>query len=525
MKRTVLRYCWVIAMLVAAVSFVARAGDGERVRVGLAWQPRAEAYERVILSIEAAGAEAVILPQLRPVGLDYDGARLSARHVDENGVLRQYWADVVKRDTYHGTGAEEQLAGIQAVVFLGGGDISSTLMAVPQAWHGIPDDSPADATRDVSEYLTMAYCLDHDIPVLGLCRGMQMLAVVSGAPLVQDLDTHFDDVGKPYHYLHRMQRDAAGQRYYIPHDVVVTDTCSLLYALVGADIIRDVPSWHHQAVGDVAGTPLRVTGITPTDGVDIIEAIERTDKHFAIGVQFHPEEAIRQHLTGQPGADRFMPVDEAVKYFSSLIAHAQPGRRFLDGRRYTRSDTTVYCKTADECYNFFAVLGHDEQGSLEGATAELSLLLNLFERRHPDVTDASIQQVAKWATECGWFAHASRRWEKTASPEYVAVARNVLGGNRVLPSNIVEHDCMEDLAYIVTDGVRYSPYQRDKYVSGVTVCYQAPVHEHNGRKFGFRRPTHWVFYGFPAPKSDPFGRLCDEGCSHENVTSVEDIVR
>ena len=57
-----------------------------------------------------------------------------------------------------------------------------------------------------------------------------------------------------------------------------------------------------------------------------------------------------------------------------------------------------------------------------------------------------------------------------------------------MPSNIVEHDCREDLAYIETYGVRYSPYQQDKYVSGVTVCYQ-------------------------------------EGCGHKNVTNEEDIVR
>ena len=522
MRRRIFRYL-AIALLALTVSLTATAGDV--VRVGIAWQPNEAAYERVVLSIEQAGGEAVILPQMRPAGFDYDGAVLCTKYTDEMGILLQQYADIVKRDTYHGTDAGQLLAGVQAVVFLGGGDISSTLFAVPQTWHGIAEDSPANATRDVSEYLTMAYCLDHDIPVLGLCRGMQMLGVVSGAPLIQDLGAYFDSLDKPYHYLHRMQRDAKGNRYYTPHDVMVTDSTSLLFAISGTGIIRDVPSWHHQVVGSVANTPLRVTGITPTDGVDIIEAIERTDKHFALGVQFHPEEAVRKHLTGQPDADRFMPLEDAVKYFSALIEHAQEGRTFIEGRSYTRSDTTVYPKTAEECYNFFAVLGRSEQGSLEGATAELSLLLNLFERRHPDAGDVSIQEVAKWATECGWFAHASRRWEKTATPEYLAVARNVLGGNRVLPQNIVEHDCMEDLAYIETNGVRYSPYQRDKYVSGVTVVYQAPVHEHNGRKFGFRHPVHWIFYSFPAPKSDPFGSLCDEGCGHENVTSEEDIVR
>lgn len=519
-----MRY-WVIVLLALVVSLSATADDGSRVRVGIAWQPSDAAYDRVVRSIELAGGEAVILPQLRPAGFDYDGAKINPKYVDAAGVLLQPYADIVKRDTYHGTDADELLAGVQAVVFLGGGDISSTLFAVPQTWHGIADDSPANATRDVSEYLTMAYCLDHDIPVLGLCRGMQMLGVVSGAPLIQDLTTYFEGLDKQYHYLHRMQRDAKGKRYYTPHDVWITDTSSLLYSTCGSEVIHDVPSWHHQVVGDVTGTPLRVTGTTLTDGVEIIEAIERTDKRFALGVQYHPEEAIRKHLDKESDASRFMPIDEAVKYFTALIEHGQEGRRFISGRAYTRSDTTDYSKTAAECYNFFAVLGRAEQGSLEGAAAELSLLLNLFERRHPDRENVSIQEVAKWATECGWFAHASRRWEKTATPEYLAVAKNVLGGNRVLPSNIVEHDCMEDLAYIETNGVRYSPYERDKYVSGVTVCYQAPVHEHNGRKFGFRHPVHWVFYTFPAAKSDPFGSLCDEGCVHENVTSEADIIR
>lgn len=298
---------------------------GAQVRVGIAWQRSTDNYDRVIHSITAVGAEPVILEQLHPAGLEYDGINIANRCLDEHGILQQPWADLVKRDTWHGSRADEALRDIDAVVFLGGGDVCPTLFAVPQPWHGIEAETNHDATRDVSEYLTMTYCLDHDIPVLGLCRGMQLLGIVSGAPLIQDLGKHYVSLGKRDHYIHRGDRDREGNRHYVAHDVVVTDRNSHLWRIARNDTIHGAPSWHHQAVGDVYGTPLRVTAITHDDGVDIIEAIERTDKHFALGVQYHPETAVRKHLDHESDEHLFMSVDEGLAYFRALIAAAING--------------------------------------------------------------------------------------------------------------------------------------------------------------------------------------------------------
>ena len=308
-----------VLMLLINIWSVALAQD--TVRVGIAWTPWVNLDDRVIQAIEKAGGEAVLVGQVRHADLGYDSIMLQPKYVDENGVLLPAYGELIKNTTWHGSNVEEVMSGIDAVVFLGGGDISSTLFREPQPWHGLPDDNNCDATRDISEFLTMSYCLDNDIPVLGLCRGMQMLGVVSGARMIQDLGTRFAAKGIEYENLHRSLRDENGDRHYTPHDVVVTDFKSKFYSIVVGDTLRNVPSWHHQVVGDVEGTPLKVTGVTPTQGEDIIEVIERTDKTFAMGVQFHPEEAVRKHLALEPDALQFMQLYEGVGYFRALINH------------------------------------------------------------------------------------------------------------------------------------------------------------------------------------------------------------
>ena len=160
---------------------------------------------------------------------------------------------------------------------------------------------------------------------------MQMLTVVSGAPLIQDLGAYYSSLGKKDHFIHRSDRDSEGNRHYTPHDVVVTSANSLLHAIAGTDTIHNVPSWHHQVAGNIDGTNLAVTGVTPHDGVEVIEAVERTDKTFALGVQFHPEESVRINLNNEPQASRFMSLNAGLEYFKALINSAK-----LTRKRYKR---------------------------------------------------------------------------------------------------------------------------------------------------------------------------------------------
>ena len=307
----------------------------EPVRVGIAWRSVADStsYSIVARAIEEAGGVPVILEQVKEYALEYDGYKLSDEYLDENDVLIQEYANLVKNEPKNGfnnCNAAEVVAGVDAVVFTGGQDIAPTLFRVPQPWHGLEEEKNFYATRDISEYLTMAYCLDRDIPLLGLCRGMQMLGVVSGAGFIQDIPVYYAQKGLPYNFDHRKPAVPGIRRDYKPHDVVVLTHDSWMYKIAQTDTIRKVPSWHHQSVGPLDSTALKLTAVFPDEGIEIYEALERTDKHFAVGVQFHPEVAVKKHPEGADNASDYMDYESALAYFRVLVQEARATR---DSRR------------------------------------------------------------------------------------------------------------------------------------------------------------------------------------------------
>ena len=128
--------------------------------------------------------------------------------------------------------------------------------------------------RDEVEFCAMEVALERQIPILGICRGAQVINVALGGTLYQDLATDM-----PGSLMHR-QEQPWGQRS--QHARVIAD--SRLHEIVGAQDLF-INSYHHQAMRDVAAELVVVA--RADDGM--VEAVEGRDHPWLIGVQWHPE--------------------------------------------------------------------------------------------------------------------------------------------------------------------------------------------------------------------------------------------
>ncbi len=282
----------------------------------VAWSNNQESYSftSTLRTIEAAGAKPVVLDQALSADLRYDKAGNLVDAEDEHGILTSENAKKVKINTWQNSNVPEIMQNVDCIVFTGGVDICPTLYYNEQGWHGIENDTDFSAERDVSDYILLSYCLEHDIPVLAICRGMQMLSVVSGADMIQDIPQWYEEREIESALIHRDPK----KEVFKSHSAAVLSEDSLLCGITGTNLLFGVPSWHHQAVENVDNTRLTITAQTETDGIQIIEAVERPDKTFCVGVQFHPEVAVRKHLDNEDDAGLFMDYDTAISFFYAL---------------------------------------------------------------------------------------------------------------------------------------------------------------------------------------------------------------
>ena len=310
-----------LAVLLVNVFAVGQTAEAVTPVIGIAWRADtdSEFFTNICKAVEAAGGTWIMLDQVKSADLYYDVEGQLMQGVTPLGSLDDEAAKYVRVNTWHDSNAENAVQNVSIVLFTGGEDISPSLYFDPEPWHGIVEEIDYNAERDVSDYLTMSYCLDHDIPVMGFCRGMQMLSVVSGGEAIQDLPAFFAGLGISYGYEHRNQKETPDSyRDYAPHDVHVMPD-SFLYDMVRTDVLAGCPSWHHQSVKSVDNTRLVITGYTVTNSIRIIEAVERTDKTFAIGVQFHPEAALVKHLENADNRYDFMDYDTALSVFQWIV--------------------------------------------------------------------------------------------------------------------------------------------------------------------------------------------------------------
>jgi putative glutamine amidotransferase len=155
---------------------------------------------------------------------------------------------------------------LDGLVLSGGADID------PRQYGAEPDPATAGtrADRDEGELALVIAAVDRNLPVLAICRGMQLLAVATGGSLHQHVP---DVVGGDQH---RPQLGSYG------HHRIRIERGTRLHALLGDGV--DVNTHHHQAVADPGKA---IATAWTEDG--IIEAIELADRSFVVGVQWHPE--------------------------------------------------------------------------------------------------------------------------------------------------------------------------------------------------------------------------------------------
>jgi putative glutamine amidotransferase len=151
-----------------------------------------------------------------------------------------------------------------------------------------PETSGTVPERDAFEVALTRAAIERELPVLGICRGMQLINIACGGTLVQHL---------PERYGHNEHRRVAGSFDGAEHDVLLTE--GSLAARAAGELVHTTKSHHHQGV-ERLGDGLIVSGISTVD--ELPEAIELGDgsppTRFVLGVQWHPEADVASSVVG-----------------------------------------------------------------------------------------------------------------------------------------------------------------------------------------------------------------------------------
>ena len=192
---------------------------------------------------------------------------------------------------------------VDGLIFSGGGDINPLYLGEEP----LPQLSSINAVRDSQELLLARLAADRQLPILGICRGLQVMMAAFGGKLYQDI---YKEASAS------LKHSQEAERHVATHTVTISEGSKLQQTIKSERLA--VNSFHHQAVKEAA-PGFAVTALSP-DG--LIEAVESTTHKSMIGVQWHPECMI---LSG----DRSMIplfewlVGEAHSYCSARKLHSR----------------------------------------------------------------------------------------------------------------------------------------------------------------------------------------------------------
>ena len=207
------------------------------------------------------------------------------------------------------------LDSLDAIVLSGGGDLNPLLIGEEP----IPQLRSVNPERDMPEMQLIRMAADRQVPMLGICRGIQMLAACLGGTVYQDLGVQYTDAPLIKHS-QDLPREQASHTVFIEHDSLLEKIFekSALPKNGKGNLALAVNSFHHQAVRN-EGCQFKVSARS-ADGV--IEAIESTEYKSILGVQWHPECPILA------GDESMIPifkwlVEEAKNYAQAREIHSR----------------------------------------------------------------------------------------------------------------------------------------------------------------------------------------------------------
>ncbi len=202
-------------------------------------------------------------------------------------------------DDHSGVATEELMDGVGGLLLSGGPDIGPALYrAEPDPEAGLKLNRPLDDL----ELRILNHALERDMPVLAICRGMQLLNVAFGGKLIQDL---------PDHKAQKIDGDWQSAH----HEIYIAPGAKAA-AVIGMAGFFKVNSLHHQGLKEAQRAPrLMTTAYEVEDG--LIEGLESPEHSWVIGLQCHPE---RQDEVPKLFGNLFLGLEDRASAYMSAFA-------------------------------------------------------------------------------------------------------------------------------------------------------------------------------------------------------------